>query len=143
MPAAVSIIGLAAVAALLFTGIRHVLSGHRAAAAVTQSAAPVAATSPGRTAPDGALATVRKLTSGASALAQRSVLTPEVAAGLPSGPLFPAGTSFAPAPGSWVRSGAYAHLSGTLDEPGHSPAQVEVGLVLRGGQWLVTFEDQL
>lgn len=92
-------------------------------------------------APTGAIAAVRQLTTGASATEQRAALAPALAAELPPGQPFPAGTSFNPLAGSWAQSGDYAHLTGTLREPGAAPVQVEVGLMLSGGQWLVTFEE--
>lgn len=89
-----------------------------------------------------AITTIRRLTS-ASASAQRSALTPELNSVLPPGRLFPAGTIFTPRSDSWHQSGAYANVTGTIREPGRPAGQVEIGLVLRHGQWFVTFEGQL
>jgi hypothetical protein len=93
--------------------------------------------------PVGAAATVKQLTTGDSPADQRGAVDPALAAELPPGQLFPAGTSFSQPGGSWSRSGSYAHLTGTLQEPGKAPAQVEIGLMLSGGRWLVTFEESL
>jgi hypothetical protein len=93
-------------------------------------------------APSSAITTIQELTSGGTAAAQRRAVTPELNSLLPAGRLFPAGTTFTPAPHSWHRSGAYANTSGTLKEPGQPAVPVEIGLVLRGGSWLVTFEEQ-
>jgi hypothetical protein len=136
--AAVILVAGLAVAAFVFYA-RHGLS----AAAVRPAASKLATPATGGSAPAGALATVRQLASGTSATAQRAALTPELAAQLPAGRLFPAGTVFAPDAGSWAQSGGYAHLTGLLTVPGQAPSRVEVGLMLRGTQWLVTFEGQL
>lgn len=93
-------------------------------------------------APPPALTTIGRLTS-ANVAAQRSAITPELASLLPAGRLFPKGTSFTPIPHGWHRSGAYASLIGVLREPGHGAARAEIGLMLRQGHWLVTFEERL
>lgn len=86
--------------------------------------------------PASALASVRLLVSAHG----RQALTPELDATLSKGQLFPAGTVFSPAPGSWHQVGAYANVTGTLRVPGQAPAVAEIGLVDRGSRWLVTFE---
>lgn len=91
--------------------------------------------------PPAAIAAVRQLTTGTSATDQRAAVAPALAAELPPGQPFPAGTSFTPLAGSWAQSGNYAHLTGTLREAGAAPVQVEIGLMLSGGRWLVTFEE--
>lgn len=93
-------------------------------------------------APRPALDTIERLTS-ARVAAQRNAVTPELASLLPPGRLFPKGTSFTPIPHGWHRSGAYANIIGVLREPGRSATRAEIGLVLRQGHWLVTFEEQL
>jgi hypothetical protein len=133
----VVLVTVAVVVVVVF--FRHDGAGGRA-----QAAAP-AATGRARSAgsaPAGAIAAVRQLTTGASAAEQRAAVAPALATELPPGQLFPAGTSFTPLSGSWAQSGDYAHLTGTLREPGASPAQVEIGLILSGGRWLVTFEER-
>jgi hypothetical protein len=94
------------------------------------------------TPPAAAITTIQRLTS-ANAATQRSVLTPELNSVLPSGRLFPVGTRFTAGPGSWHRSGVFANVTGTIHTSGHAPVRVEIGLVLRRGHWLVTFEEQL
>jgi hypothetical protein len=93
----------------------------------------------GAGAPPTAIAAIRQLTS-ASAAVQRKAVTPELGSVLPVGRLFPPGTKFTPNPHGWQQSGAYAHITGTLREPGHAPTPAEIGLVRRGDRWLVTFE---
>jgi hypothetical protein len=86
--------------------------------------------------PFSALASVRLLVSPHG----RQALTPELDAFLPKGQMFPPGTTFSPAPGSWHQAGAYANVTGLLRVPGQTPAVAEIGLVNRAGRWLVTFE---
>jgi len=63
-------------------------------------------------------------------------LTPELKAVLPAGRLFPAGTVFVAAAGSWRPAGVFANLTGTLREPGRLPQRAEIGLVRRAvGGW--------
>ena len=88
--------------------------------------------------PPSALASVRLLVS----IHGRQALTPELDAFLPKGQLFPSGTTFIPAPGSWHQVGAYANVKGSLHVPGQASAVAEIGLVDKGGRWLVTFEAQ-
>jgi hypothetical protein len=124
---------LVAVAAVVIAVIyfRHHGASGPAHAVGAHAAAPAA----------GAIAAVRQLTTGTSATEQRAAVAPALAAELPPGQPFPAGTSFTPLAGSWAQSGDYAHLTGTLREPGAAPVQVEIGLMLSGGRWLVTFEE--
>ena len=70
-------------------------------------------------------------------------VTPELNSLLPTGRLFPIGTTFHATPGGWHQAGAYATETGILHEPGKPPSQVEIGLVRRHGRWLITFEGQL
>lgn len=86
--------------------------------------------------PSSALASVRLLVSPHG----RQALTPELDVFLPKGQLFPAGTTFTAASGSWHQAGAYANVTGVLRVPGQAPAAAEIGLIHRGGRWLVTFE---
>jgi hypothetical protein len=86
--------------------------------------------------PASALTSVRLLVSAQG----HQALTPELDASLPKGKLFPAGTTFSPAPGSWHQAGAYANVSGLLRVPGQAPGTAEIGLINRKGRWLVTFE---
>lgn len=89
-----------------------------------------------RPAPAGALSAVKLLVSDQG----RKALAPALAAVIPPGRPFPAGTTFSALPGSWQRTGVYANITGMLREPGHAPVRAEIGLVKRGGRWLVTFE---
>jgi hypothetical protein len=109
-----------------------VLLGH--GRPVTPSAR--AASHAGRPTPAGALSAVRLLVSDKG----RKALAPALAAVIPAGRPFPAGTTFSVLPGSWQQTGIYANTTGTLREPGHAPVRAEIGLVERGGRWLVTFE---
>ncbi len=70
----------------------------------------------------------------------RSALTPELNAVLPAGTLFPAGTSFRQARGTWHQAGAYANVTGLIREPWQAPRKAEIGFVHRRNHWLVTFE---
>ena len=70
----------------------------------------------------------------------RKALAPALAAVIPAGRPFPAGTTFTALPGSWQRTGSYANITGTLREPGQAPVRAEIGLMQQGGRWLVTFE---
>ena len=92
-------------------------------------------------APSSAIAAIQRLTS-ASTPAEHQVLTPELDSLLPPGRLFPRGTTFSPSPHGWHQSGAYANITGTIRSPGRSAVTAEIGLVLRQGHWLVTFEEQ-
>jgi hypothetical protein len=89
-----------------------------------------------RPTPAGALSAVRLLVSDKG----RKALAPALEAVIPAGRPFPAGTTFSVLPGSWQQTGIYANTTGTLREPGHAPVRAEIGLVERGGRWLVTFE---
>ena len=128
------------VAVALVALLRHEFRSRHAGSA---AGAEVAASATSANVPSSALTTLRKLVTGASAAAQRAAMTPELAAVLPAGRPFPAGTVFTPDAGSWVRSGPYAHLTGTLRVPGAPPSRVEVGLMRRVGHWRVTFEEKL
>jgi hypothetical protein len=128
---------VAAIGAVAVLAVAGVLGWHFSARS-PQRAVNSSAThaSPGRSVPPGAVSTVRLLVSATG----RRALTPELGAVTGPGRLFPARTTFAAQPGSWHRAGAYANVHGTLRVPGHAPVRVEVGLVRRGTQWLVTFE---
>jgi hypothetical protein len=123
------LIAVAAVV-LLAGGVAAVFVVHRGPAART------GASTAGHDIPASAQASVRLLVSAHG----RQALTPELDAFLPKGQLFPAGTTFTATPGSWHQGGAYANVTGMLRVPGKSPAEAEIGLVHRGGHWLVTFE---
>jgi hypothetical protein len=127
-----------AAVAIAVLSLRHHASGDPARA---EAAAAASRTSAARDTPAGAIAAARQLIAGNSAAEQRAGVAPALAAELPPGRLFPAGTSFTPRAGSWAQSGDYAHLTGTLREPGAAPAQAEIGVMLAGGRWLVTFEE--
>jgi hypothetical protein len=124
----------AGLALVLAAGAAALLAAHHSGTARASAAARLRAG-----APPAAVATIRQLTS-ASAVAQRGAVTPELASLLPAGPLFPPGTRFRPDPHGWRQSGAYANVTGTLQEPGQAPAPAEIGLERRGKRWLVTFE---
>jgi hypothetical protein len=98
-----------------------------------------AASHAGPPTPAGALSAVRLLVSDKG----RKALAPALAAVLPTGRPFPAGTTFSVLAGSWQQTGIYANTTGTLREPGHAPVRAEIGLVERSGRWLVTFEATL
>ena len=89
-----------------------------------------------RPAPPAALSAVMLLVSDQG----RKALAPALAAVIPAGRPFPAGTTFTALPGSWQRTGSYANITGTLREPGQAPVRAEIGLMQQGGRWLVTFE---
>ena len=74
---------------------------------------------------------------------QRAALSPSLAASLPQGTLFPAGSTVTLDGDSWHQAGDYANATGDLSEPGVSAQSVEIGFISTGGQWLVTFEEPL
>ncbi len=86
--------------------------------------------------PASAQASIRLLLSARG----RHALTPELDEILHRGELFPAGTTFTATPGTWHQARTYANVTGMLRVPGRSPVRAEIGLVHRGGHWLVTFE---
>jgi hypothetical protein len=96
----------------------------------------------GRPVPAGATATARSLVSGTQAQ-QRAALSPALAAVLPRGMLFPAGSTLKLDAGTWHQVGDYANAAGTLSEPGASARPVEIGFIRAGSRWLVTFEEPL
>jgi hypothetical protein len=109
------------------------------------SAAPAADASgyaPGHAVPAAAAATAQKLVGGTAA-GQRAALSPSLAASLPPGTLFPAGSTVTLDGDSWHQAGDYANATGELSEPGASAQSVEIGFMSTGGQWLVTFEEPL
>jgi len=71
---------------------------------------------------------------------QRAVITPELAAVLPTGTLFPTGSSLTLDTTGWHQAGNYANATGMLHLPGQAPQRVEIGFAQRSGSWLVTFE---
>ena len=89
------------------------------------------ATEPGEVPPQAAAA-VQLLMSAR----ERTALTPEFNASLPTGRMFPTGTTFTVDKGSWHQAGAYANVSGTLRMPGCAREPAEVGLMHRNGRWL-------
>lgn len=125
------VLAVLAAGAAVFLMQRSARSTHAASSQASRSAAPRSA-----------ITTIRRLTSAGAAV-ERAALTPELNSVLPPGRLFPAGTIFTPSPGSWHQSGTYANVTGTIREPGRPAEQAEIGLVLRHGQWFVTFEGQL
>jgi hypothetical protein len=97
---------------------------------------------PGRPVPAAAAATAQRLVSGTAA-EQRAALSPSLAASLPQGTLFPAGSTLTLDGDSWHQAGDYANATGNLSEPGASTQSVEIGFINTGGQWRVTFEEPL
>ncbi len=122
------------VAAILAVALTSVLllSRHKASNATS----PAARTPLHGTEPPAAQEALRLLLSPRG----RSALTPELNAVLPAGTLFPAGTSFRQARGTWHQAGAYANVTGLIREPGQAPREAEIGFVHRHNHWLVTFE---
>jgi len=96
-------------------------------------------TRPGATAGGNIPATARASVTLLLSARGRQALTPELAALLPDGPMFPPGTTFVAAAGTWHQAGAYANVTGMLREPGRRTVGTEIGLVRRRGRWLVTF----
>jgi hypothetical protein len=132
--AATAIVAIVAFEVVLF--VRHGSADGSAHVAARTNAAKTARATESGSVPPQAAAAVQLLVSARGRLA----LTPELNTSLPSGRMFPAGTTFTVKQSSWRRAGAYANLSGTLQMPGHTPELAEVGLVHRNGRWLVTFE---
>ena len=122
---------LVAILVVVVHGSRQVV--HQPAA--RQPASVRSAAAPGSV-PPAATSAVQLLVSAKG----RTALTPELNSVLRPGRLFPAGTTFTAKAGSWHQAGAYANVSGTLRVPGHVPERAEIGLIDRGGRWLVTFE---
>lgn len=114
--------------------------GHLFGGGSSVPAAEAEAYAPGRPVP--AAATARRLVSGTPAQ-QRAALSSSMAAVLPQGTLFPAGSTVTLDSDGWHQAGDYANALGTLSEPGVSVQPVEIGFVGVGGQWLVTFEEPL
>jgi hypothetical protein len=109
----------------------------------TTGASPAAAVSysPGTALPAAVPAVCARLVA-ATAAEQRSALTPQLAATLPAGPMFPAGTSLTMQPDSWHQAGDFANAFGELTEPGQPATQVQIGFALQAsGGWLVDFEE--
>jgi len=121
-------------------GVLHLIGGTSSSTA--QSAAYDAVYRPGRPVPATAAATARDLVSGTEA-EQRAALSPTLAAALPHGTLFPAGSTITLNADSWHQAGGYANATGTLFEPGASAHPVEIGFISSNGTWLVTFEEPL
>lgn len=96
---------------------------------------------PGAAVPAGALATCQRFVS-ASPAGQRHALVAALAARLPAGALFPAGTTLAMDPLSWHQAGKFANATGTLTVPGRAAQHVEIGFVEQAtGTWLIAFEE--
>jgi hypothetical protein len=121
-------------------GVLHLIGG--TSSSTTQSAAYKAVYHPGRPVPPTAAATARDLVGGTEA-EQRAALSPALAAVLPHGTLFPAGSTITVNAHSWQQAGGYANATGTLSEPGASAQPVEIGFIRSNGTWLVTFEEPL
>jgi hypothetical protein len=135
------VLAVVLVAVLVWPG--HLLRGGSPAipaAAIHVAQAGVYA--PGRPVPATAAATAQRLVSGTAA-EQRAALSPSLAASLPQGTLFPAGSTVTLDGDSWHQAGDYANATGNLSEPGASAQLVEIGFISTGGQWLVTFEEPL
>lgn len=120
-------------------GVVHLISGSSATA---QPAALGSLYRPGQSVPPAAAATARDLVTGTET-EQRAALSPSLAAVLPHGVLFPAGSTIALDENSWHQAGGYANAIGTLSEPGASAQPVEIGFASSNGTWLVTFEESL
>jgi hypothetical protein len=132
--AATAVVAIIVFEAVLF--VRHGSADRIAHTAARRSAAkPESTTEPGAVPPQAAVA-VQLLVSARG----RTALTPELSASLPTGRMFPVGTTFTVKQGSWHQAGAYANVSGTLQMPGRAPELAEIGLVHHNGRWLVTFE---
>jgi hypothetical protein len=131
-----AVLAVILVAALIWPG--HLLRSSSSGA----PAADASVYAPGRAVPAAAAATTKKLVSGTAA-EQRAALSPSLAATLPQGTLFPAGSTVVLDNGSWHQAGDYANATGELSEPGVSAQPVEIGFMSTGGQWLVTFEEPL
>jgi hypothetical protein len=96
---------------------------------------------PGGPVPASAPATVRLLVSGSSSQ-QRAALSPGLAAVLPVGTLFPAGSTLDVDRMGWRQTGGYADMTGRLHEPDSETQRVEIGFVEQAAdRWLVTFEE--
>jgi hypothetical protein len=121
-------------------GVFHLIGGTPSSTA--RSAAYKAVYHPGRPVPATAAATARDLVSGTGA-EQRAALSPTLAAVLPHGTLFPAGSTITLNADSWQEAGGYANATGTLSGPGASAQQVEIGFISSNGTWFVTFEEPL
>ena len=130
----------------LFTAVAVLITALAAGSLTACSGTPAASpspspsASPGLPVPAAAVATVKQLVSGNEAQ-QRAALWPNLAAVLPAGAVFPAGSALALDSDSWHQSGSYANATGMLSEPGKSPRLVEIGFIRSGGSWLVTFEE--
>ena len=98
--------------------------------------------SPGEPVPADGAATCQRLVTG-TPQEQRAALTPQLAAMLPAGPLFPSGAMLALDATGWHRSGDYANATGTVRHADGSSQRVEIGLSHHSGSWLVTFEEEL
>ena len=116
--------------------------GATPAATPSPPASRLPSASPGQPVPASAAATARRLVSGSEA-EQHAAVSPALAAVLPQGAMFPAGSTIALKAGSWHQAGGYANATGTLSEPGKSPQPVELGFASSTGTWLVTFEEPL
>jgi len=90
--------------------------------------------------PKAAQTTCHLLVSGSPAQ-QLIVLAPAMASLIPSGTLFPPGSTIVLNATSWHQSANYANVTGTLSTPNQKDQQVEIGLVLQSGSWLVTSEE--
>jgi hypothetical protein len=121
-------------------GVFHLIGG--TASSTARSAAYEAVYRPGRPVPAMAAATARDLVSGTQA-EQRAALSAALAAVLPQGTLFPAGSTITLDADSWQQAGGYANATGTLSEPGRSAQLVQIGFISSNGTWLVTFEEPL
>lgn len=116
--------------------------GHLLRGGSSAPAAEAGIYAPGQAVPAVAAATAQKLVSGTTA-EQRAALSPSLAASLPQGTLFPAGSALTLDSDSWHQAGGYANATGTLSEPGVSAHSVEIGFMSSNGTWLVTFEESL
>lgn len=134
---AAGVAGLAAAALFVWPG--HLFQGSPGASAPVGFAAYNAGYSPGTAIPASAAADCRDLMSDSIA-AQRSALTPLLAASLPSASLFPPGSTLRLEPDSWHQAGSFANAFATLTAPGQQPRAVQIGFARqRSGSWQVDF----
>jgi hypothetical protein len=130
------LIVVVAVGVLIWRG--HLFGGSGSVSA--RRAGDVSQYEPGRPVPADAVTTAANLVTGGAAT-QRAALSPSLAAVLPKGSLFPAGSTIALNADSWEQAGQYANATGLLTEPGKAAVPVEIGFIDTSGTWLITFEE--
>jgi hypothetical protein len=113
-----------------------------ASAAGTASATAPTALSPGGPVPTTADTIAQQFVAGSPAQ-QRAALSGAVALVLPTGTMFPAGSTLSLDADGWHQDGQYAAATGTLTEPGAAALRVQIGFTDVSGPWLVTYEAPL